>query len=384
MDFDVIVVGLGALGSAACWQLARRGARVLGIDRFAPPHDHGSSHGLTRITRLAVGEGPEYVPLVQRSHVLWRQIEAATGHRLMQTTGGLVIGRRDGAAAMHGQADFVASTIAVAVGAGIAHELLDAAAVRARFPPFRLIDAEYACYEPSAGVLFPEACVAAQLALARLAGASLQTGQPVAAIEREGSVLKVRTPTASYRAPQVLVAAGAWIPSLMGDVWRGRLRVQRQTQHWFEPAEPAPFEPARCPIFIWAHGSGPADAFYGFPLADGTGGVKVATAQHEVDTDPGALDLTVAESESEALFARHLEGRVAGLTRRRLRTTACLYTVAPNARFIVERHPALPGCAVASACSGHGFKHSAALGEALAEQLLEGRSAISLKPFGWV
>jgi sarcosine oxidase len=385
MQADVIVIGQGAMGAAATWQLARRGARVLGIDRFAPPHDFGSSHGLTRITRLAVGEGAEYLPLVRRSHQLWREIEAATGHTLMRQTGGLVIGRVAGGAGMHGQTDFVASTLAVARGGDIAHEELDAASVRQRWPQFVLAEGERACYEPTAGVLFPEVCIAAQLALARQAGAALMTGQAVLAVTREGPTLVVHTAQGKHHAPQVLVTAGAWTASLLGGSWPARLRVQRQTLHWLQPhAAQAPlFAPKRCPIFIWAHGATHEHAFYGLPLADGTGGVKVGTQQHHRDTAPDALDHTVAAAETSAVFDRHVHGRVAGLSSERVRAAACLYTVAANARFIVERDAQLQGLSVVSACSGHGFKHSAALGEALATQLLEGDSAVDLAPFGW-
>jgi sarcosine oxidase len=385
MHADVIVVGQGAMGAAATWHLARRGARVLGIDRFAPPHDFGSSHGLTRITRLAVGEGAEYVPLVRRSHELWREIEASTGHTLMRQTGGLVIGRVAGGAGMHGQADFVANTLAVARAASIAHEELDAQAVRERWPQFVLAEDERACYEPSAGVLFPEACIAAQLALARQAGAELLTGQSVLSVSREGPALVVHTAQGRHHAPQVLVTAGAWTASLLGGIWPTRLRVQRQTLHWLRPhAEQAPaFAPERCPIFIWAHGATHENAFYGVPLADGTGGVKVGTQQHHTDTAPDALDRTVTQAETTAVFERHVRGRIPGLSTERLRAAACLYTVAADARFIVERDAQLEGLSVVSACSGHGFKHSAALGEVLAAQLLDGHSAVDLAPFGW-
>jgi sarcosine oxidase len=385
MHADVIVVGLGAMGAAAAWQLARSGARVLGIDRFAPPHDFGSSHGLTRITRLAVGEGAEYLPLVRRSHALWREIEASTGHTLMRQTGGLVMGRAAGGAGMHGQTDFVANTLAVARTGGIAHEELDAPSVRERWPQFVLADGERACYEPSAGVLFPQACIAAQLGLARQAGAQLLTGQPVLSITCEGPLLVVHTVQGRHQAPQVLVTAGAWTASLLGGTWHARLRAQRQTLHWLRPhaAQASLFKPERCPIFIWAHGATHEDAFYGVPLADGTGGVKVGTQQHHTDTAPDALNHSVAAAETTAVFERHVRGRIPGLSADRLRAAACLYTVAADARFIVERDAQLEGLSVVSACSGHGFKHSAALGEALAAQLLHGRSDVDLAPFGW-
>jgi sarcosine oxidase len=199
----------------------------------------------------------------------------------------------------------------------------------------------------------------------------------------------VHTAQGRHHAPQVLLTAGAWTASLLGGTWPARLRVQRQTLHWLRPhAEQAPlFAPQRCPIFIWSHGATHEDAFYGMPLADGTGGVKVGTQQHHSDTAPDALDHAVAAAETTAVFDRHINGRMPGLSAQRLRAAACLYTVTANACFIVERdiegEAQLQGLSVVSACSGHGFKHSAALDEAMAEQLLEGRSAIDLTPFGW-
>jgi sarcosine oxidase len=385
MHPDVIVVGQGAMGAAAICQLARRGAKVLGIDRFAPRHINGSSHGLTRITRLAVGEGAEYLPLVRRSHELWREIESITGRQLMRQTGGLVIGRLAGGASLHGQADFVASTLAVARTGGIGHEELDAKSVRERWPQFVLNENERACYEPSAGVLFPEDCIEAQLVLAGRAGAKLLTGQSVLSITREGPALVVQTTQGRHRAPQVLVTAGAWTASLLGGNWPKRLRVQRQTLHWLRPhaAQASLFAPERCPIFIWAHGASHEDAFYGVPLADSTGGVKIGTQQYDTDTAPDALDRKVAVGETTAVFDRHVQGRIPALSTERVGAAACMYTVATGARFIVERDEQLEGLSVVSACSGHGFKHSAALGEALAAQLLEGRSAVDLTPFGW-
>jgi sarcosine oxidase len=166
---DVIVVGLGAMGAATLYQLAARGQRVIGIDRFAPPHEQGSSHGETRITRLAVGEGASYLPLVRRSHEIWRELERRCGATLMQTTGGLIMGPRDGGPVHHGQDAFVQRTIALAEQGGIRHEVLSPDAVMERFPQFRVRGGAIGYYEPDAGMLFPEACVRAQIDGARRA-----------------------------------------------------------------------------------------------------------------------------------------------------------------------------------------------------------------------
>ncbi len=381
MNFDVIVIGLGAMGSATLHQFARRGARVLGIDRFHPPHGLGSSHGATRITRLSVGEGPEYVPLVRRSHRIWREIEAALGEELMLTTGGLVIGPRQGGSELHGQRDFVNRTIELAETFGIQHEVLDADDIVLRFPQFLLRGDERGYFEPEAGVLRPERCVAAQIELARRAGARIITGQPVTGLAAEGDAVTVQTPTDRYQAGHAVVTAGAWIPELVNGRYARTLRVQRQTLHWFEANEPALYTPGACPVFIWSHGAAPSDAFYGVPMADGVAGVKVGTQQHEVDTTPDTVERTVARTESEAMHARHVRGRLRGVSALPVHAATCLYTVAPEARFIVDRHPQVERATVVSACSGHGFKHSAALGEALAETVLEGRSSLDLSPF---
>ena len=369
------------MGSATLYQLARRGARVLGIDRHTPPHDRGSSHGSTRITRLAVGEGPQYVAFVRRSHQIWREIEAARGVELLVQCGGLVMGPAQGGAALHGQSDFVSGTIAVARQFGITHELLDAASIGKRFPQFTLRGDEHGCFEPTAGFLRPEQCIAAQLELARGAGAHIITGQGVTALAADGPGVAVVSAGNTYRAARAVLSAGAWNPHLAGGRFAEGLSVRRQSLHWFRPEDPAAYAPGRFPIFIWSHGPQSSQAFYGIPVADAHGGVKVGTQQHERDTTPDSVNRDVSESESAALHAEHVRGRLRGITAQRSHASACLYSVAPQSRFIIDRHPAVEHAVVVCACSGHGFKHSAALGEALAEWVLEGRSTLDLAPF---
>lgn len=380
--YDVIIVGLGAVGSAAAWQLAQRGARVLGLDRFCPPHDRGSSHGYTRITRLAVGEGPEYVPLVRRSHALWRSLEAATGQALFVQNGALIMGACSDRARVHDQEDFVGRTIEIARQQGIAHEILSPAALAGRFPAFAPRGDERCYFEPEAGFLRPEACVAAQLDLARRAGARLQTGEAVLDIRAQGPGVAVRTARGRYAAGRCIVSAGAWLPQLMGAPFAGTLRVVRQTLHWFEPQDPALYAPERFPVFIWVHGPGEDDSFYGFPLAPGPAGVKIGLEQNDADCHPDTMDRFVRPEESALAHARHVQGRLRGLAPRVAASAACPYTQAPQSRFVVTRAPGVAAALVVSACSGHGFKHSAALGEALAQTSLGQAPAISLAPFG--
>ena len=369
---DVIVVGLGAVGSAVAHHLAAGGAQVIGLDRFAPPHDQGSSHGATRITRLAIGEGEEYVPIVQRSHALWRALEAETGETLMTTTGGLLIASAaSDRRAYHGQAGFFDRTVAAAERFGIVHERLDAAGIRDRFPAFMPRDDERAYWERDAGILSPERCVAAQLQAARSRGADLRYGSVVERIESlpGATGVTVVTNVGRLSAAQVVIAAGAWLPTLLPSAQAARFTVQRQVLHWFAADEPALFAPGLCPVFIWIHGDDGA-SFYGFPKADGFDGVKVATEQAEHATTADSIERVVTGAETALTFEAHIRGRLRGVTPRSMHDATCLYTTTADGRFVIDRHPEWPNVNVVSACSGHGFKHSAALGEAVAESML--------------
>lgn len=362
---DTIVVGLGAMGAATLLALARRGVKAIGIDRFHPPHDMGSSHGETRITRLAVGEGPEYAPLVARSHALWRELEAETGEHLLLQCGGLVMGRKGVATGHHGKPAFVERTIEVARRFAIPHEALDAAEIRHRYPQMRLEGDEIASFEPSAGLLFPERCIAAQLAVASRLGGATRLGTRVLALARDGEGVRVDTDSEVLRARHVVLTAGAWAATL-APALAPVTAVRRQVLHWFPVADPAAYAPGRFPIFIWMHGANEGDYFYGFPCLPGHDTLKVATEQAERDTTAETGARSVDPAESAAFHARHVAPRLAGVVSPAVKAAACLYTVTPDSGFIVDAMPGLPGVTVASPCSGHGFKHSAALGEALA------------------
>ena len=382
---DVIVIGLGAYGASTALQLRRRGLSVLGLDAHHPPHDQGSTHGETRITRLAIGEGEDYVPLAMRSHELWRDLEAETGAQVMVQCGGLVLGDPAVGAALHGRTDFVRRTIATAERFGIDHQVLAPHEVRARFPGFQPGDDDLAYYEPEAGLLSPEAGVGAQLRLATAMGAELHLGERVLGIEPGPDEVAVVTDQGRYSAARVVVAAGPWTPGLLGGSYAERLVLQRQTLHWFAPEDPAVWAADRCPVFIWVHGAQASDNFYGFPISPlGPGvGVKVANEQFEATVAaPEEVARAVSTEESRAVFERHMAGRLAGLRPTAVRTATCIYTTAPDARFIIEPHPQSDRIIVISACSGHGFKHSPAIGEAVAAWIATGDRPAALAPFG--
>jgi sarcosine oxidase len=354
---------------------------VVGIDRHHPPHEHGSSHGLTRITRQAIGEGLDYAPLALRSHEIWRELEAETGESLLRQIGLMLISRPRLGGVHHGAKDFLERTLEAAETFAIAHEVFDAAAVRARWPQFSLADDEAAFFEPGAGLLHPERCIAAQLQAARKAGAAIHAGESVLGLEiAPGGGVRVVTDQRALEAGRVIVCAGAWTGGLLGGRWAKQLRIYRQAMHWFAPPDSAAFAGDRFPAFIWMHGAGPSEWFYGLP--DEGQGVKIADERFIVTAaTPEGIDRAVSRAEALACHAAHAQGRIAGLPPTWLRSSACLYTQAPGSRFLIGPDPERPEVLVVSACSGHGFKHAPAIGEAVAAWALSGTRPKILAPF---
>jgi sarcosine oxidase len=375
---DVAVVGLGAMGSAAAMELSRRGAKVIGIDRFQPPHVMGSSHGETRITRQGVGEGEAYVPFVLASHRIWRELEAEYGDEILVACGALTISSDPGAARHHGKPDFVNRSIASAVRFGVPHETLSSGDIAARFPQFTgLTGREQGYFEPGGGFVRPEAAIAAQLRKAAALGATLRTGVEALSLRQEAGAVRIATAQGDILAGEVVVSAGAWAPALLGAPFDRIFTVRRQLLHWFELDDAAPFRPGASPVFIWMHGAGDSDYFYGFPPIATAGeplSVKVATEQYATATTADAADRTVHPGESDAMREAHVAGRLAGVSSRAVRSAACLYTVTPDLGFVIDRHPDQDRVLIVSPCSGHGFKHSAGIGETVA-RLIAGRDA---------
>lgn len=377
---DFVVIGLGAMGSAVLYQLAKRGVSAIGIDRFAPPHQMGSSHGETRLTRQAVGEGGAYAPLVLNSHQIWRELEADTGETLLNDCGVLVMAPGSGQTSHHGKPDFVARSIEVARDFGIVHEIIDGAEVARRFPQFlNLAGDEKAYYEPGGGYVFPERCISAQLNRAAQLGAQIRTGVEVVAIDQPGTV-RIETTDGTIEAGQVVVAAGSWTAPLLGAPFERLLTVNRQVLHWYELDDLSAYGPD-APTFIWMHGATDVDYLYGFPPLPGDHRIKVATEQYETRTTAESIDREVDPAESAEMYRKHVQGRLAGARPRVVQSAACLYTVTPDRGFIIDRHPYHDRVLVISACSGHGFKHSAGIGDAVAELVTEGRNQVDLSAF---
>ena len=370
-SYDVIIVGLGAMGSAAAYHLAQRGQRVLGLDRFSPPHAMGSSHGQTRIIREAYFEHPCYVPIVQRAYVLWEELSRAADMPLFVQTGGLMIGAPD--SIVFTGAKRSADTHR------LPHELLSAKEVRQRFPALRPDEDMMAVLEPRAGILFPERCIAAHLALAARHGANLRTEEPVLRWSATEGGLEILTIKGAYRASQMILSAGSWARELLPDL-SPPLTVERQILFWFEPkAAPKLFYAEHCPIHLWQVGAGEGRKFfYGFP--DLGEGVKVAGHHDGAAVSPDSVSREVAPAEVDAM--RGLLRRYLPQADGRLRSaTVCLYTNTPDEHFWIDRHPAHPQVIIASPCSGHGFKFSSAIGEILSDLITDGRTQFDLGLF---
>jgi sarcosine oxidase len=378
---DVVVVGLGAMGAATLYQLAKSGIKAVGIDRYLPPHDQGSSHGDTRITRLAVGEGAAYIPLVRRSHEIWRQLEAQTGDDLFEQCGVLVMTSSEAPTLHHGAPDFTGRTIELARKHGIAHEVLRAPEIRARFPQFAQVrDDAIGYFEAAGGYVRPERCIATQLTLARSLGAKVIGATVVTDVQSVDGTVRVSAGERSWVADMAIVCAGMWSAGLLGGPFKTLLKVCRQTLFWLQLEEPVIFADAS-PSFILAHGPSESEVCYGFPPIPGEGSMKIATEQYMGIDSPDALDRTVSNAEIDDMYRKQVAGRIAGVSPRLIKASVCAYTVTPDHGFIIDDHPSLKHVTVVSACSGHGFKHSAGIGEALAQRCITGQSAVDLSAF---
>jgi sarcosine oxidase len=370
--FDVVVCGLGAMGSAALLHLARRGQRVLGIERYAPGHDRGSSHGATRVIRLGYFEHPSYVPLLRRAYALWRELEQASGLELLHITAIVEIGSR--------QSALVQGTLASAHLHHLHHEVLAASELMQRFPAFKLPADYVGVLQPDGGWLAVEPAFAAWISLAARAGAEIRSGDTVHAIEQRPGAVRIRTDGGIVEAGVAIVAAGAWTKSLMPAL-AVPLRVTREVLGWFEARDPALCAGDRLPVFMLESRHG---MHYAIPpeRANVAAGIKVAKHHHRNEmVDPDDYDRTVSQAD-EALIRAALADHVPAANGRLLAAKTCLYTVTPDGDFFIDRMPGSPSIVVASPCSGHGFKFAPVIGEILADLATLGETRHGIMRFG--
>lgn len=356
MTWDVIVVGVGGMGSAACWQLARRGQRVLGLERFDIPHSMGSSHGTTRIIRLPYYEDSAYVPLLHRAYELWAEAERATGTTLLVTTGSVDGGPEDdplfngalGSARLH----------------GLPHEVLTGAEVNERFPGYRMEAGSRFVFQRQGGLIASERAIVAHANAAMAAGATIRARERVLGWDAHpsGEGVTVRTDKGTYQAGRLILAAGPWMADL-APVLRGTAVPERQVLIWTQPKRPELFTPERFPVFNLQVGEG---RYYGFPVYE-VPGFKFGRYHHRNETMPAEEMRREVDAEDERLL-RGFGGRYfpegTGDT---LALRACMFTNTPDEHFILDCHPAHRQVVLASPCSGHGYKFCSVVGEILAD-----------------
>jgi len=365
VSYDVVLAGLGAVGSATAFHLAGRGLRVLGLDRYHPPHTIGSTHGGSRVIRETAFEHPRYVPLARRAYERWRRIETLTDESLLHITGTLFVGAPD--------SPVISGTLASAREHSVAIEQIPEGQLARRYPLFHGLEGAVGVLEPGGGWLDPEQCVAACLGYAAKHGVDLQFDEPIERWEPDGDGVVVTTTRGRYQAGRMLLSAGPWMPELLGSIG-ATLVVERQVQHWFAPVrEAAAF--AQMPIFIRQT---PEAVFYALPPAGGT--IKVAVHHDGERAAPGTVRRTVSSEEIEATRVL-LQRYVPALAGEHRRAAVCLYTNSADGDFVIDWHPSHRTVLVASPCSGFGFKFASAIGEILAELLTGRNSWYDLAPF---
>ena len=360
-SFDVIVIGVGGMGSATAWHLARRGCRVLGLEQYNIPHDLGSSHGQTRIIRLAYSEHPSYVPLLRRAYALWREIEERAGERLLHVTGALDAGPED---------DWVfRGSKASCEAHGLPHEILTGAEVNQRFPGYRLPDDLMAVFQTDGGYLLPERCIVAHVEAAQEHGAEIHACESVLGWTSNGRGVTVETSKSTYTADRLVITAGGWIGKVVKRLDR-MVQPERQVLGWFQPRRLDLFLPDRFPVFNLQVAEG---RYYGLPV-HGVPGFKIGRYHHlDEQVDMDRIDRTAGPRDEAVLreFAERYFPDGSGPT---MSLQVCAFTNTGDGHFILDGHPEHANVYVASPCSGHGFKFCSVIGEIMADLATAGET----------
>ena len=349
----VAVVGCGAMGAAAGWRLQKRGAEVVCFDRYSPPHEIGSTHGESRVTRTAYFEGPWYVPLLKETFGMWRELEAESKQQLLTLTGLLMIGAPDSEAVVASQA--------AANEHGLEVKVLDASELRRRYPGHTVGDGEIAVFDPQAGFLRVEAIVSAMTR-----ELNVRRNTKVTGVDPKSDGVEVSTAQGSEMFDAAVIATGPWMSELVPFL---PLKVERQVLVWLAIQSGADwFSPERFPV--WIREATPQGDVYGLPTLDGLS-IKLARHHGGETVDPATVRRTATDADLDPLrlfVTKYLHG----VTRHVTRSSVCLYTNTPDRHFAIGLHPESERVAIVSACSGHGFKFAPVVGDIAADLVLEG------------
>jgi len=368
-SYDAIVVGVGGMGAATCYHLARRGQRVLGLERFDIPHAHGSSHGVTRIIRLAYYESPAYVPLLRRAFALWRELGEAADERLLVTTGSLDAGY-DGSGVFEG-------SLASCLEHGLEHEVLTGAEVNRRFPGYRLPDTHRALLQPDGGFVLSERAIVAHVQLAQKHGADIRAREAMTGWSPlPGGGVRVATTRGTYEAGRLVLSPGAWIGDLVPELAPVAV-PERQVLGWFQPDEPADFGPERFPVLNLMVEEG---RYYLLPVF-GVPGLKIGLYHHLGETGHADAISREVTAGDEAVLRRCVARYFPRADGPTMALHACMFTNTPDEHFIIDTLAAHPEVIVASPCSGHGYKFASVVGEILADLATSGKSRFDLTMF---
>ncbi len=374
-EYDVIVVGVGTMGAPTCYELAKRGKRVLGLDQFDIPNTRASHHGSSRMIRLAYFEHPDYVTLLRRAFELWEKIEQDSQQALVHMCGGLYMGPPD--------SELVSGSLAAAQQHDLSHEMLDHRDLSRRYARFHLPEDYIGFFETRAGFVLPQRAISAYVDQALRHGAEIHDNEPVTDWQSDGNTVTVRTPRGEYRAAQAVFCGGAWMPQLLRDA-QVQLTVTRQVLVWAQPKKPELFQLGRFPC--WAIDQHPREQYaglhYGFPMMPDDPGFKIGQHYPGEETDPDGIDSRLL-AEDEAMYrpmlGRFIPDADGPLVSRRV----CLYTNSADGHFIVDHHPRHANVVIACGLSGHGFKFAPVMGEVLADLAIDGASALPVSFLGW-
>jgi sarcosine oxidase len=366
---DFAVIGLGAVGAATLYQLAKRGAKVIGVDRYLPPHPYGSSHGAARVTRNAVGEGSAYVPLVRRSQEILSDLERSFNANLMERAGTLIIGSERPACGE----DFVEATVNIARQNGIEHELFSSAELKRRYPTLiGLTETDYGYFEPKAGFVRPEPIVSLQISAAKQLGATVVTNCAAERVSQENGWVIIGMGDHQIKARHAVIAAGCWAGETLGPPFDHLLKVTAQRTFSFRQEDSAGYQSDNFPALMWFRSAAADQCITAFPQSH-DGAVSFFVEGIDAAADAGET--------GGRFFERDVRPFFGGISSQMAGSDLCYYTTTPDGGFIIDQHPAYDQLLVISACSGHGFKHSLGVGELAAQLLLGEETSADVAPF---